>query len=126
MQVTSENLLTATRGHDTLLIRYDGTTEVVRLAIDENDNGNVVQVAGNRESLNKLCTALAQKAPAAGETRIVTLIEEETARAELCADYEGYEIRLHQIGERPRTFRCLLDDGATLGKAIRGTFGFWG
>jgi hypothetical protein len=123
MEITTANLLTATSGRETLLVRFDGTK--AHLSIDENDNGTVVSVSGSRDLLDSLCKGLGMSDFEEGERRSRTLLRDAEAAANLAADTEGYELALTVIGERQRTFRCSLEDGATLRKAIRGTFGFW-
>lgn len=123
VDITTANLLTATSGRETLIVRFDGTK--AHLSIDENDNGTVVSVTGSRSLLDSLCKGLQMSDFDEGERRSRTLLREGDAAADLAATEDGYELTLSVAGERDRLFGCSLEDGATLRKAIRGTFGFW-
>jgi hypothetical protein len=122
--VTTETLLTAHSGRETLLLRYDGQS-AGSVAIDENDNGVIPTVRCAPDALARLATALKRSLPASGEAHTVEIAEADRGCVTLHSSADGFRLIVAAFGERPRTFFVDAASASLLGTAIRGSFGFW-
>jgi hypothetical protein len=126
IQISSEMMLTAACGHETLLLRCDWQGKRASVAIDENDNGTVVSISGNIDLIRGLCKALDRKpVEEPDEQRSIGFGQGEEGSATLIESAAGYELKLAVIGERERTACFSRSDGELLREAIRGTFSIW-
>jgi len=126
-QLTVETLLSAQCGRETLLVRYDTQSRRgAELAIDEHDNGTLIAFSGGIEILDALCKAL-HRPPLRDEHEqlLTTIGESDTGSATLVETVHGYVLRLNALGERERCAHFSREDGATLRRAIRGSFQLW-